>query len=233
MTSPTVSIKKQARAAGLLYLLACITAPFSLIYVPRKLMVMGDATATADRLRASETILRLGIASELLSSILITFAVLALYRLFKRVNADHALAMVTLLLVSIPVVLLNVVNSIAASTMVSGADFLSVIDKGKVDAWAYFFLRLHSQGLFVAQIFWGLWLFPFAMLVIRSGFIPRILGVFLIIAGAGYMISSFAALFVPHYARLVSQFAMFLEMGELPILLWLLIKGAKEPQPQP
>jgi len=150
------SIKKQARFAGLLYLLASIVGALGLIYVPGKLIVPGDATATADRARASETLLRLGIASELIGFIIFIFVVLALYRLFKRVNQKHALAMATLLLVSIPVSLLNVLNEIAALIVVSGADFLSVFAKGQLDALAYLFIRLHGLGFVVAQIFWGL-----------------------------------------------------------------------------
>jgi uncharacterized membrane protein len=134
--------------------------------------VPGDATATADHVRASETLLRLGIASELIGFIIFIFVVLALYPSFKAVNEKHALAMAILLLVSIPISLLNVLNEIAALVLVSGADFLSAFEKGQLDAPAYLFLRLHGQGFAVAQIFWGLWLFPFGILVIRSGFIP-------------------------------------------------------------
>src|SRR5438874_12795441 len=222
------SIKRQARFAGLLYLLASIPAPFALIYVPSKLIVSGDVAATANHLRASETLFRLGIASELIGFIIFIFVVLALYRLFKGVNEKHALAMAILLLVSIPISLLNVLNDIAALILVSGADFLSVFDKGQLDALAYLFLRLHGQGFVVAQIFWGLWLFPFAILVIRSGFIPRVLGFLLFIAGFGYVASSLTSLLFPPYAHLVGQFAMVLEIGELPIIFWLLIWGAKD-----
>jgi len=155
------------------------------------------------------------------------FVVLALYRLLKGVNEKHALAMVTLFLVSVPISCLNVLNNIAALVLVSGADFLSAFEKGQLDALAYLFLSLHGQVIFVAAIFWGLWLFPFGMLVIRSGFIPRVLGVLLFIAGSGYLVSSFTSLLLPQYARLVSQFAMVLEAGELPIMLWLLIWGTK------
>lgn len=221
------SIKKQARAAGILYLLACLTAPFSLIYVPRTLFVPGDATATANHVRASNTLLRLGIASELIISIMLIFAVLALYRLFKGVSEKHALAMATLLLVSVPISLLNVLNDIAALILVSGADFLSVFETRQLDALVLVFLRLHGHGIVVAQIFWGLWLFPYGILVIRSGFIPRVMGVLLMIAGFAYVASSFTSLLLPAYAHLVSQLAMVLEAGEAPILLWLLIWGAK------
>jgi len=222
------STKKQARIAGLLYLLASIIGFFCLAYVPGKLIVSRDATATANHVRASETLLRFGIASELIAFTIFIFVALALYRLFKAVSERHAVAMAILLLVSIPISLLNVLNEIAALILVSGADFLSAFEKGQLDALAYLFLRLHGQGFVVAEIFWGLWLFPFGVLVIRSGFIPRFLGVLLFIAGFGYLASSFAALLLPQYARLVDQFAMVLTAGELPIIFWLLIWGAKD-----
>ncbi len=158
------SIRREARVAGLLYLFGGITAPFGILYVPRTLVVPGDATATADRVRVSETLLRMGVASELLVATLFIFVALALYRLLKRVDEHHALAM----------------------------------------------------------------LFPFGMLVIRSGFIPRVLGVFLIIAGSAYLVSSIAALCLPQYARAVSQWATPLVIGELPIVIWFLFWGAKE-----
>src|ERR671936_1756977 len=119
------STKRQARIAGFLYLLASIPAPFGLIYVPSKLIVPGDATATADHLRASENLLRAGIACELIASVIFIFAVLALYRLFKPVNERQALAMATLLLLSMPISLLSVVNEIGALIIAKGASFLA------------------------------------------------------------------------------------------------------------
>jgi hypothetical protein len=223
------SRKSTARLAGILYLLGGITAPFSLIYLPRTLIVPGDATATANHVRASETLLRLGIGSELIFSIVFIFVALTLYRLFKEVDEKHALAMLTLLLISVPISLLNVLNEIAALIFASGAGFLSVFDNRHLDALVLVFLRLHGQGLLVAAIFWGLWLFPFGILVIRSGFIPRVLGVFLILAGFPYLVSAFATLVLPQYAHL-SRFLTVFEAGELPMLLWLLIWGAKVQQ---
>jgi len=222
------STKKQARVAGLLYLLASIIGFFCLAYVPGKLIVSGDATGTANQIRASETLLRFGIASELIAFTIFIFVVLALYRLFRPVSEKYAVAMATLLLISIPISLLNVLNEIAALVLVSGGGFLSAFEKGQVDALAYLFLRLHGQGFIVAQIFWGLWLFPFGILVIRSGFIPRFLGVLLFVAGSGYLASSFTSLLLPSYRHLVDQFAMVLTAGELPIIFWLLIWGARD-----
>jgi hypothetical protein len=225
------SIKKQARLAGLLYLLASIPAPFGLIYVPNKLIVLNDATATADHIRASESLLRLGVASELIGFIMFILVVLALYRLFKAVNETHALAMMILILVSIPISLLSVVNEIAALIIVSGADFLSVFNRAQLDALAYLFMRLHSRESLVAEIFWGLWLFPFGILVIRSGFIPRVLGYLLFIAAFGYLASSVAFLLLPAHGAIVDRFATKLTLCELPIILWLLIWGANVKSP--
>jgi hypothetical protein len=223
------SLKRQARFAGLLYLLACLPAPFALIYVPGKLIVPGDATATANHVRASETLLRLGMAGELINAVGFIFVVFALYRLLKGVNKNHAAIMVTLFVVSVPISFLNVLNDIAALILASGANFLSVFEKSQLDALVLVFLRLHTHGFLVAQIFWGLWLFPFGILVIQSRFIPRALGVLLIIACFAYLADSFTFLLLPHYGHLVSNVATVFEgIGELSIVFWLLIWGAKE-----
>ncbi len=218
--------QKALRTAGLLYLLMAITAPISLLYVPGKLIVPGDATATADHIRASEWLLRIGIGSELFHQAIAIFLVLALYRLFKPVNENHAKLMVVLgALVSVPIMFLNVLNEIAALILVSGADFLSAFEKSQLDALALLFLRLHGEGINIASIFWGLWLFPFGILVVRSGFIPRIFGILLFIAGSAYLASSFTSLVLPQYAQLVGQVAMVLEVAEVPIIFWLFIRG--------
>ena len=223
-------VKRQARTAGLLYLLLLITAPIGLVYVPGTLFVTGNAPATADHIRTSESLLRIGIASELFHQVVLVFLVLALYRLFNRVNEAHARQLVIFgALVSVPIVFLNVLNEIAALILVSGAEFLSVFDKSQLDALAYLFVRLHSQGINVVEIFWGLWLFPFGMLVRRSGFIPGALGVLLILAGCGYIAHSLTTLMLPQYAHMVGELTSFLEFGEIPIIFWLAIWGAKEP----
>lgn len=224
--------KRDARTAGLLYFLIAVTAPVGLIYVPGRVIVPGDAMATADHLRAAEGLLRLGIASELLHQVLAIFLVLVLYRLFRPVHEHHARLLVILgALVSVPIMFLNVLNEMAALTLVSDAAYLSAFDPRQRAALALLFLRLHGQGIEVVSIFWGLWLFPFGILVMRSGFIPRILGVLLIVAGVAYLVSSWAALLVPAYAGTVSQIAMVFMFGELPIIFWLLIWGVKAPPP--
>lgn len=156
MTTISESQCKAARVAGILYLLIAISAPFALIYIPSKLIVPGDATATADRFQASESLVRVGIGFELFHQALAIFLVLALYRLFKAVDEKHAVLMVILgALVSVPIVFLNVLNEVAALILVSDADVLSVLGKPQRDTLAYLFVRLHEQGLIIASIFLG------------------------------------------------------------------------------
>ena len=222
------SLKKQSRIAALLYFLSCLPAPFALLYVPNVLIVRGDATATANNVRDSEALLRLGMAVELFSATLVILAVLAFYRLFKAVSHKHAMAMLILFLISVPMSYLNVLNDLAALTFARGPAFLSaVFDKAQLDAFVLFFFRLHNQGVILAQIFWGLWLFPFGIVVMRSGFIPRFVGIATMIAGAGYVISSSVSLFLPASAHGIADLATILGIGELAIL-WLLIWGAKD-----
>ncbi len=218
---------KAARVAGAVYLSMAVIAPFSLIYIPRTLIVRGNATATANNILAHETLFRLGIVADLIATVIFIFVVMALYRLLSGVNKTHASLMVILVLVSVAVGFMNVLSNIAALTLFRGADFLSVFNKGQLDALGMLFLGLHHQGLVVNEIFWGLWLFPFGVLVMRSGFLPRILGVLLIPACFGYLAASLTLLLLPSYGTVVSRVAMILTAGELPIMLWLLIKGAK------
>ncbi len=219
--------KKTARLAGLLYVLLGMPAVFGLMYVPSKLIVRGDATATAKNILASETLFRLAIVAELLSAVLFLLLVMTLYRLLSGVNKNHARLMVGLVLVSVAITFVNAVNNIAALLLFRGADFLSVLDKPQRDALAMLFLRLHSQGTFVNEIFWGLWLFPFGVLVMRSRFLPRILGVLLIVNCFAYVAISLTWLLFPAYGNIAFRASMPALLGELWIMLWLLIKGAK------
>ena len=222
------STKKAARFAGLLYLLMSIPAPLTLIYIPSTLIVSGDAAATAGNIRASESLFRLGIAGNLLGQTIFIFVGLALYELFKGVNRRLALVMLVLVLVSVPIGFVNELNQIAALILLSGANFLSAFDPRQLNALLMLFLKLHGNGFLVVEVFWGLWLFPFGVLVYRSGFLPRILGVLLIPAGFAYLAVTTSHLLFPHYGDLVSRVATVLQLGELPIIFWLLIMGAKD-----
>ena len=220
------SRKKTARIAGLLYVLASLPGIFSLLYVPSHFIVSGNAGATAGKIASEELVFRIGILCEVAGFTGFIFVVGQLYRLLSEVNRVQASVMFLLMLVSIPISLVNVLNEIAALMLIRGGDFLSVFDQPQREALAMLFLKLHGQGFVVAQIFWGLWLIPFGILVYKSGFLPRILGVLLVIACFGYLADSLLAfrLLPEGVARVVDQ----LTLAELPIILWLLIMGAKE-----
>ena len=221
------SIKKTARFAGLLYFLASLLGLPGLVLVPGKLFVRGDVAATADHIRDNAALLHFGIASELVSTVIFIWLVLVLYRLFKPVNEKHARAMALLILLSMPISVVSVLNEVGASILASG-DNLAAFDKAQLDSLAYLFMRLHGRGYALAEIFWGLWLFPFGILVIRSGFIPRLLGYLLFIAPFGYFAGSINSLLLSTPLPLLNRIETILSAAELPIIFWLLIWGARK-----
>jgi len=221
-------IQNPGRVAGLWYLLLVLVAPFRLLYIPGALFVRGDATATANNIAAHQLQFRLGILSELLCGVILIFLVLALYRLFKGVSQYQAVLMVIVGgVIPATIDFLNPLNDAAALMLIRGEDFLSAFDKPQRDALAMLFLRLHHQLVVAAEILWGLWLFPLAILTYRSGFLPRFIGVWLAVNGVAYVAISFTGLLWPQYETMVSNIAFPALLGEIALMLWLLIKGAK------
>jgi uncharacterized protein DUF4386 len=224
---PTV---KAARIAGAIYLLEVLTGPFSLIYVPTVLIVTGDAAATASKILAHEAMFRLAIVADLYTGVLSIVASLALYRLFKDV--DHFLAAVMVILGGVtvaPIFFLNSLNWIAALALVHGGSYLTVFNTQQQQSLAMLFLHLHSEGNIVNEVFWGLWLVPFGLLVIKSGFVPRILGYWLLIDGFAYVVLSAIGILAPQYYETAFTYAQPALFGELAIMLFLVIKGANVP----
>lgn len=220
------------RIAGLLYLLLVVMAPYRLLYIPSRLFVSGDAAATAGNVAAHEMLFRFGMVGDLLCGTILVFLSLALYRLFRGVDSNLAVLMVVLGgILPATIDFLNVLNDAAALTLVRGADFLSVFDKPQRDALAMLFLRLHHQEIVAAEILWGLWLFPLAILVYRSRFLPRFLGVWLTLNGLAYLAMSLTGLLLPQYEETVSNLAFPALLGEIAIMLWLVIKGARPQSP--
>ena len=222
------STKRTARLAGVLYLVNAATGFFGIIYVPSKLIVAGNTAATAGNILASERLFRLGIVSELVCAAEFIYLVWVLYRLLSGVNKTHAALMVLWGLAFIPVMAVNVLSEVAALSLFRGADFLSVINQTNREALAMLFLDLHRYGYVIGWIF-GPWLFHLGVLVYRSGFLPRILGVLLIAAGFGYLADCVIPLLLPSYANMVDRLASIpLTLGEPALILWLLIMGAKD-----
>jgi len=224
----TVADRSTARAAGLLYILVGITGAFGIAVVPKLLIVPGDPAATADRILGSEWMFRLGIAGELVNAVAFIFLVLTLQRLFKSTDEWLASLMVIIVLVSIPISFTNELNALAALGLLSAPDGLSAFDKHQVETLASVFLRLHSIGFVVNSIFWGLWLLPLGRLVVRSDFAPRALGNLVILAGVAYVITVFASVLVLPFGDIASSAAIVFEgVGEVSMIVWLLIFGAK------
>ncbi|UCC88411.1 MAG: DUF4386 domain-containing protein [Anaerolineales bacterium] len=211
-----------ARLAGILYLLEFPLGLFGMMYVPSTLIVPGDAATTANNIMTSGSLFRLSIVSALILQIINILLVLVLYKLLKPVSKNSALLMVVFFLVSAPIAMLNQLNQFAALPLVSGADYLRVFTPDQLQALLPLFLDLHEHGINIAGIFWGLWLFPMGYSVFKSGFLPRILGVLLVIGCLGYLIDSFAFFLFPDYGV---EIAMFTGWGELIFPLWLVIKG--------
>ena len=218
--------RRQARLAGLLYFLVALIAPFGLMVVPAKLLVPGDAQATAQRIAANPGVLHLGMATEVVHQAIEVFMVLVLYRLFKPVHRMLARQMLVLRLVPIPMVFLNVLAEVAAGMFAAGPSWLHAFDRAQLDALALLAMQLHAHGLQLAAFFWGLWLLPLGLLSLRSGFIPKVFGCSVIAAALGYVTGATTDLLL---LALQSTFAMLtfvLELGEPAMILWLLLGGA-------
>ncbi len=216
----------RARVAGFLYLMG-LPAPFGLIYVPSRLVVPGDAAATAGNIAASESLFRLGIVSNLYVAIINILLAVALYQLLKPVSRNMALLMLAFVLVGVAIAMLSELPQLGVLRLLSGPDYLNAFTTGQLQAQIMLLLHLHNQGLNIAQIFWGLWLFPLGYLVFKSRFLPRILGVLLMIACFGYLIDSLAELLFPNLGL---SLIFFVGWGDLLLLLWLLIKGVNVEQ---
>ena len=222
------SKKKNARTSGLLYLIMAITGGFGIMYVPVNIIVVGDIASTARNMIDSEFLVRLSVFSNLVSQTIFIFLVLSLNRLLKEVHARYAKLMVILVVVAVPIAFLNSLNLVAAQILVSDNDYLDVLDIAQQNALMMLFINLYEQGIIIVEIFWGLWLLPFGLLVIKSKFIPKIIGIFLVIGCFSYLLESITGFFLPDYSEIVSPYLMLpLMIGEFSIIFWLLIKGVR------
>lgn len=220
---PTV---KTARIAGAIYLSMVVTGPFSLMYVPSKLIARGNATATASNILAHETMFQLAVIAGLIGSVIFIWLAIALYRLFEAVNKTQALLLVGFVLVSATVGFIDELNNLAALILFRGGEFLSVFSREQLNALGMLFIRLHFQGIVINELFWGLWLFPFGVLVYQSCFLPRILGVWLIVNCFAYVVISLTGLLWPENYSKVFNWSQPVLFGEIAVMLWLLIRGA-------
>ena len=225
------SIKKKAKVAGRLYLLISIPAGFCLTSGSAAFTVRDDAAATAQKIRASELLFRARLTMEIAGAIGFLFVALALYNVFEGFSKPLASLMVTLWAVSIPISCLNVLNKVAVLHILNGTNAPAGFDPQHINALLMLFLDMHRYGIILAQIFWGLWLFPLGILIFKSRYLPRVIGILLVAACCAYVASSLTYVLMPAYGDRVSSVTMFFGgLGELPLMLWLISKGARVPQ---
>lgn len=222
-------LSKKARIVGFWYLLWSLVGLPSLIYIPGKLYVHGDAVATATNIAAHQTLFQLGIATDLVGSVILIILVLAFYRLFKDVSRYQA-AFLAIIGGILPAAasFASAANDVATLILVRGPDYLNVFSEAQRDALAYFFTRV-SFGVTVGEgVLWGAWLFPMAILILKSRWFPRFLGWWLIVSGMFYLALSYAGMFMPEHYQTIANYLIPFGAGEIALILWLLIMGAKE-----
>ena len=216
------SQQRIARTAGLLYTLMIPLAAFGMLYVPATLFVTGDMEKTVHNMVAHGGVFRLSILCAVIVQICHIFIVLLLYKLLRTVGRDMAALMVIFMLVSIPVTMVNELGNYAIVLLTTNSS-MPLHDTGVLIDLLF---RVHGYGILISGIFWGLWLFPMGYLVYKSTFLPKSIGVLLIIACFGYVIDSMMKLVQPAYSStVVAQIIGVTLYGELAFPLWLLIKG--------
>lgn len=221
--------KKMARTAGVCYLLLVITGIFSLMYVPSQLIVWDNPELMLSNITNGLPLYKLGVVIGLLSTLTFLILVLALYRLLHQVNKSYAIVMVILVVACVPFSFAIILNQFTVVSLIENANSVTATDSITLQNQVLFYLKQYNQGIMVAQIFWGLWLFPFGYLVYKSGFLPKFFGVFLMLGCIGYVITFLGDFLITGYGdTLFSTIADIpSSIGELGICLWLLIMGAK------
>jgi hypothetical protein len=222
MNTTQINPKKLARTAGFLYFLLIPLGIFGILYIPANFVVMNDAVATITNINNDTFSFRLSIALAMLTQLVNIAVVLTLYKLLKVVDRNIALLMVLFSILAMPIAMLNELNHIAVLLLLEGTQYLSAFTSQQIEAMVMGFLALHEHGIHIAGIFWGLWLFPMGLLVYKSNFIPKIIGVLLMIGCFGYIADFIFYLLFPTSGILVSGYTFW---GEIAILFWLLVKG--------
>lgn len=219
MTTEKTNPNKTARIAGFMYLLLIPLGVLGIMYVPSTLFVPGDMAATASNILANESLFRISIVSALLIQLVTLAVVLLLYKLLSPVHKTMARLMVIFILLGAPIAMLNELTNAAILHLLTSGGQNSVDQPYALMA---LFLELHRYGIQIAGIFWGLWLFPMGYLVFKSNYIPKIIGILLMIGCFGYLADSFIFFLLPDFGV---SFAEFMFIGEVALPLWLLIMG--------
>jgi hypothetical protein len=230
-----MSKERIARIAGLIYLVVVITGMFSLAYVPKQLFVYDNAELTFRNILNNESLFRLSIASSVICYTAFIFLPVALYQLLKSVNELYSKLMIVLAFISIPISFYNLTNKYAILSLVRCSKQESAQAMGEFHQQTMINLSQYDNGIFIATVFWGLWLLPFGYLVFKSGFLPRILGVLLMLGCFGYLINFFGNTLSGSYSSLAVKkyIGLLPSIAELGTCFWLLVMGVKEKRINP
>ena len=225
------SLKKTARIAGFLYLAYFVAFFIADNGVHSTSVGAGDATAVASRIVTSEWLFRIGFVTFLLAAVLFLLSAWALYVLLKPVNRDLALLFLLLNLGGVAVKCASLVLEFAAMLLLNHGDYLNVFPVDQLQALAILLLNLYNIGFMIAQIFFGLWLLPLGYLVFKSGYLPKILGILLIIDCFAILIWFFQFFLFPGYEGLSYPGLAVSFLAEAALCLWLVIWGVKGKKP--
>src|SRR5262245_15311283 len=221
-------LHRTARLAGLLYFVMSLLMVFGYMYVPAHFYASDDVQEIARRIAQDSTLYRFTIWIALVAQLLFVFVAVNLYELFKDVDRKLARVMTTLVLVGIAAELVNVASRLMPVFYAAGGSIVAGLSRPQLDALTMASMRSTSSlGQLLTSI-WGLWLVPFGLLVLKSRFLPKILGWMLIAAGSGYMISCSTYIVFPEQLPAVSKLVTPLYFGELPVVFWLALFGARD-----
>jgi Domain of unknown function (DUF4386) len=228
MNEKKTTLKKTARTAGFLYLIVAISGGYGIMYVPTQLIVTNDLTSTTNNILNNEFLFRTGIMSNLICQTVFIFLVLTLYRLFEQVDKLLARTMISLAIAAVPIAFLIIFNQLYALLLLKEG-FMKTFEPAQVHLLTMSYLKMYDYGNSVIGIFWGLWLIPFGQLVFKSGLIPKILGILLIIGGLTYVLDSFTYVLFPGFHSMTSTLVgITSSIAEISMILWFLIKGVND-----
>jgi len=219
--------KRTARLAGFVWLFMCVFGPIAQI-IRSKLFVTGDMGATAENLMSNEFLFRLGFVSDLLMMVLFVLLPLVLYKLFYSVDKNLSILMVVLVMVSVPINMLNLLNEFAAFHVLSGVEYLKAFGANQLMSEAMLSYDLYLHGYEIANVFFALWLVPLGLLVYKSHFLPKILGILLVIGGCSLVLEVFIYFLLPGVEAVNTILLIPQTISEFAFLIWLLVKGINE-----
>ena len=229
-TGTMITESRTARLAGVFYLIVVLTGIFNLGILPSKFLIKNDPLGTFDNIVANLPLFKYWILAGIVCYIAFLLLPLVLYKLLAPINKNYAVAMVALAVVSIPITFAAIPHQFTVLTLLERSHLLTGMELTQLKEEIMYQLYAYNSGIKMASIFWGLWLFPFGLLVYKSGFLPKILGILLMFGCFGYLVNFFGYLFFDQYAgSILSKYITKPgSIGEIGICLWLLIVGIQQ-----